>query len=56
MGTYKKPKGHSENIKCPECNCVQNAFVEYTNFWNSYVHTCENCLYIICESEWNRIN
>ena len=46
---------HIERIICPNCGSVQEATVEhYVPFW-SYVHECENCDYVILESEWRRI-
>lgn len=46
---------HTDIIKCPECNKVQEATVEHTHPWYSYVHTCINCGYIIMESEWDSL-
>lgn len=46
---------HIEIIKCPECNKIQEAIVEHTLPWASYVHTCIGCGYIIMESEWNKL-
>jgi C4-type Zn-finger protein len=43
---------HTETIKCPECNAIQEATVLHTiPFW-TYVHECKKCKYIITESEW----
>lgn len=44
---------HEETIKCPDCKCIQTATVEHTFPWNSYVHECVNCGYVIMESEWD---
>lgn len=46
---------HKEKIQCPECDEIQEAVVEHTVIWNSYVHECKNCKYIITESEWNKV-
>lgn len=45
-------ESHKETIECPECNHVQEAIVEHTVPWYSYVHICTMCKYIIMESEW----
>ena len=45
-----------EKIKCPECDCIQDAIVEHTLPFATYVHHCENCGHIIMESEWIKIN
>ena len=43
---------HTERIVCPACGIEQDAVVEHTlPFW-SYVHVCE-CGYAIIESEWD---
>lgn len=44
---------HTEKIICPECEFVQDATVEHTIPWHSYVHECVKCKYMIMESEWN---
>lgn len=48
-------KGHFEIIRCPECEKVQQAVVEHTEPWYSYVHQCIGCGYTIMESEWNKL-
>ncbi len=48
---------HTERIECPECGLHQDAKVEHTwPFW-SYVHFCErpDCGHTILESEWQRV-
>jgi len=47
---------HIEKIKCPECLTVQNAKVEHTRPFYTYVHHCEKCGLIIMESEWKEVN
>lgn len=47
-------ESHTEQIICPECKSIQTATVEHTPLWNSYVHECTECGYIIMESEWER--
>ena len=43
-----------ERIVCPKCEKAQDAIVEHTHpFW-SYVHNCA-CGYTILESEWDRV-
>ena len=42
-------------IKCPHCESEQNAHIEITPLFGSYVHVCGNCNYVIGESEWNQI-
>lgn len=43
---------HTEQIECPECGSLQNATVEHTQpFW-TYIHEC-NCGHTIMESEWD---
>ena len=38
-------------IRCPECNTIQAAIIEYTEPWCTYIHHCVICEYIIMESE-----
>jgi rubredoxin len=49
-----KAQSHIETIECPECHLVQEAKVGHGIPFNSYVHECKNCKYIIMESEWNQ--
>lgn len=46
-----------EHITCPECNFIQPAEVTHTEGhpWQSYVHHCVKCGYIITESEWEPV-
>ena len=44
---------HIETIRCPECGEVQEAKVEHTIPFYSYVHSCVKCGYTIIESEWD---
>lgn len=46
----------TETIRCPECGTVQEAEVEATIPWFTYIHTCEKCGYVIMESEWERMD
>ena len=47
---------HAERIRCPECGQEQDATVQHTRpFW-TYVHDCEKCGYTIMESEWEVVN
>lgn len=50
---------HTEYIRCPSCRTVQLARVMvYPDFspWMGYVHRCENCAYLITESEWEKVS
>ena len=42
-------------IKCPECGKIQDAIVEHTIPFNTYIHLCEKCGYVIMEDEWEEI-
>jgi len=44
-------------IECPECGCVQEAWIEFPSDLPHavYVHHCGKCGYIIMESEWNSV-
>lgn len=44
-----------ESIVCPECGCIQFAKVLDTIPFNTYIHECLKCEYIIMESEWQRV-
>jgi hypothetical protein len=44
--------GHFEMIICPQCDSNQDAWVEHTEPFYSYVHWCGECGYCIMESEW----
>lgn len=51
-GEIMNVKSHIETIICPDCGLTQEAVVEHTvPFW-TFVHKCDNCGYVICESEW----
>lgn len=52
---YAPLESHIETIICPGCENVQRAEVVHTQPWFSYVHVCDNCEYIIMESEWDRV-
>lgn len=43
---------HMETIICPECKSIQDATVEHTIPWATYIHECTNCHYIVMESDW----
>lgn len=40
---------HIEKIVCPECEAVQEAIVEETVPFFTYIHCCVNC-------DWQKIN
>lgn len=42
-----------EKIWCPECEHIQDADVLEAFPWNVRIKDCENCGYLIMESEWN---
>lgn len=47
----------TELIICPACEAQQMATARLYNGspWWSYVHTCDQCGYIITESEWQPV-
>jgi phage FluMu protein Com len=47
---------HIETIQCPQCDNIQEAAMEHTLPWPTYIHTCNDCEYIIMESEWNKVD
>lgn len=49
------PAFHFELIECPQCGSEQEATVEHTVPFFSYVHHCGQCGYIIGESEWKKV-
>ena len=51
----KETEYHLDIIKCPSCDYLQIGKVEHTIPFASYVHECNNCHYIIMESEWDRV-
>lgn len=43
-------------IECPECGFIQPAVVNCnTAPFNTYIHDCKRCGYLIQESEWNEV-
>ena len=49
---------HTENIKCPNCESIQEAEVEHAETkydWDVYIHNCTKCDYTIMESEWEEV-
>lgn len=44
----------TQTIQCPECKSIQQATVEHTVPWPTYIHEC-SCGHLIMESEWNLI-
>lgn len=46
-------KFHYEKIRCPNCGLLQAAKVLELRPWNSYVHTCYQCNFMITESDWD---
>ena len=44
-------------IECPECGSIEMAVEDYTTVpFNTFIHSCNKCGYVIMESEWNKIN
>ena len=43
---------HTEKIKCPDCGTIQDAIVEHTIPFHTYLHNCEKCNLTIMESDW----
>ena len=43
---------YNEWIVCPECKTSQEATIEVGIPWNTYIHECEKCKYVIMESDW----
>ena len=46
-------KSHKEVIVCPGCDNECNATVIHTVPFYTYIHNCNNCDYVITESDWN---
>ena len=46
---------HIERIWCPNCGKEQDAKVEHTAPFYTYIHNCIECDYLIMESEWNKV-
>ncbi len=46
---------HKVKIRCPECGSIEDAKVEHTlPFW-TYIHFCSKCGYVIMESDWEEV-
>ncbi len=44
-------------IECPECGRIEIAVEDHTTEpFSIYLHSCNNCGYVIMESEWNVID
>jgi len=43
---------HTEKIKCPDCGTIQDATVEHTVPFYTYLHICTKCDFTIMESDW----
>lgn len=46
---------HTETIRCPNCDHIQQAAVLNTAWHLTYIHECTECFYLIMESEWERV-
>ena len=53
---YLDVMSHTERIKCNECGLEQDAEVEHTYPFPTYVHVCEDCGFIVMESDWDKID
>lgn len=49
----KKTRKHSDIIRCPRCGYVQRANIIRSIPFDTYIHVCVKCKYIITESEWD---
>ena len=45
-------ESHYEKVKCPNCGSLQVAEVVESLPWYAYIHECDQCHYMIMESEW----
>ena len=41
-------------IACPECGSLENANIKVGNPFNTYIHECSECGFIIMESDWDQ--
>lgn len=55
MNSKQSVKTTIESIICPECSQVQKAKIKHTIPFDTYIHECKRCKYIIMESEWQRV-
>lgn len=51
-------KRTNQTIRCPNCDHIQFAEVITDDIypWNIYIHECEQCEYLIMESEWEVVD
>ncbi len=42
-------------IRCPECGSIQAARREHTWPWDTLIHFCTKCGYVITEQEWEEV-
>ncbi|GHB63920.1 hypothetical protein [Persicitalea jodogahamensis] len=42
-------------IQCPTCGLKQKAEILLTSPYETYLHECKGCEYIIEEDEWNSV-
>jgi len=47
---------HTEKIKCPDCGTIQDATVEHTVPFFTYLHICTKCDFTIMESDWEVVS
>lgn len=47
---------HTETIRCPNCELVQEAKVFHFIPWPSFTAECQGCAYLIMESEWEQVD
>lgn len=47
----------SQDIICPNCGSIEHAIVDLTTCpWNTFIHECKQCGYVVQESEWECVN
>jgi hypothetical protein len=49
-------KTEKQIIKCPNCESHENSLVKFTWPFNTFIHECKKCKYVIMESEWELVN
>ncbi len=56
LSFWEYPGINEVKIECPECGSIEIAIEDYTTApFPTFLHSCNNCGYVIMESEWNVI-
>ena len=56
LSFWEYDKIEEVTIECPECGTIQPAVVDCSTYpFNTYIHDCKHCGYLIQESEWNEV-